>query len=267
MWIATGIINSSFSTQKAETKLKPKQEQHKVERIDVERKETRRLEKEVAETVNQSSYFKNYQFPLASCGDKDLGGSNTWYPVFIKNSEQNFISVRRNFCQDSIRKYRQDRQRTSIQVASFTNKSKAEEFAKLMQNKLGSGEIGEPAVLDLENIPAAAPKPAPVAVIPVKLSPNQCDRAMYNLREVAVVNLQVALYAKEQYQSGLWSAQRYKDFNRSYKRLLDRIKLMFNICETSKYISQETYDYHTQLLVKEAKAMEKVLQTKFHYKF
>jgi hypothetical protein len=104
--------------------------------------------KEVAETNNQTGYFQNYDFPLDSCGDKNPGGSNVWYPVYIANTEQNFNSIRTNFCQDAIRKYRKEQQITSIQVSSFTDRSKAEEFASLMQNNLGSGEVGEPTVRD-----------------------------------------------------------------------------------------------------------------------
>ena len=94
-------------------------------------------------------YFSNYQFPLASCGEQDPGGTNAWYPVFIENTENNLSLVRNQFCQDSIQKYRQKREKTSIQVASFVNRAKAEEFSRLMQNNLGSGEVGEPTVRNL----------------------------------------------------------------------------------------------------------------------
>ena len=98
----------------------------------------------------QYKYFNNYQFPAASCGDRDPGGANTWYPVFIKNTEHNYSEVRNRFCQDAIRKYREDRQTTSIQVASFTNKAKAEEFALILKINLGTGEVGEAKVRNFD---------------------------------------------------------------------------------------------------------------------
>ena len=98
----------------------------------------------------QYKYFSNYQFPTASCGDRDPGGANTWYPVFIKDTEHNFNQVRDRFCRDAIRKYREDRQSTSIQVASFTNKAKAEEFALILKINLGTGEVGQPKVRNFD---------------------------------------------------------------------------------------------------------------------
>ena len=99
----------------------------------------------------QYKYFNNYQFPLSSCGDLDPGGANTWYPVFIENTEHNYIQVRDRFCHDAIRKYREDRQITSIQAASFINKAKAEEFALILKNNLGTGEVGSPKVRNFDD--------------------------------------------------------------------------------------------------------------------
>ena len=99
----------------------------------------------------QYKYFNNYQFPLSSCGDLDPGGTNTWYPVFIENTEHNYIQVRDRFCHDAIRKYREDRQITSIQAASFTSKAKAEEFALILKNNLGTGEVGSPKVRNFDD--------------------------------------------------------------------------------------------------------------------
>ena len=99
----------------------------------------------------ENKYFSNYQFPNASCGDRDPGGANTWYPVFITNTEHNFNEVRDRFCRDAIRKYREDRQLTSIQAASFTNKAKAEEFASILKISLGTGEVGQPKVLSFDS--------------------------------------------------------------------------------------------------------------------
>ena len=101
-------------------------------------------------TQLQEKTFDNYDFPLDSCGDNDPGGANTWYPVYVDDTPENLSTIRSYYCQDAIRKYRQQKQIHSIQVASFINESKAEQFASLMQEKVGSGEVGEPTVYNLD---------------------------------------------------------------------------------------------------------------------
>ncbi len=98
----------------------------------------------------QTQNFNNYDFPLDFCGDKDPGSANTWYPVYVDDTQENFNIIRSNYCQDAIRKYRQQEQFYSIQVASFINESQAEQFANLMQAKIGSGEVGEPTVYNFD---------------------------------------------------------------------------------------------------------------------
>ncbi len=85
-------------------------------------------------------------FPLSTCGDPNQGGTNTWYPVFIDNSDANLFLVRRDYCGDAFRKCRKEKRITSIQVASFTNQDKAEQSAEIMRNKIGSGEVGQPSI-------------------------------------------------------------------------------------------------------------------------
>lgn len=98
-------------------------------------------------TASESEIIdSNYNFPLDSCGDKNLGGANSWYPVYVDDTPENLNTVRSNYCRDAIRKYRKKEQINAIQVASFTNQLKAEEFAQLMQMNIGSGEVGEPTV-------------------------------------------------------------------------------------------------------------------------
>lgn len=143
--IATQEYTSSFERDQLQTNSAAS---------DIEQKNTINFS-ERTEPSTQFRYFNNYQFPLASCGDKDPGGTNTWYPVYITNTEQNFNFVRNNFCRDAILNYREEQQLTSIQVASFTTKAKAEEFALLMQYNLGSGEIGESTVYNFSKTEAS----------------------------------------------------------------------------------------------------------------
>ncbi|BAZ43684.1 hypothetical protein NIES4102_06850 [Chondrocystis sp. NIES-4102] len=93
----------------------------------------------------------NYNFPLNTCGDRDPGGENTWYPVYIHDTPENLNLVRSNYCKDAFRKYRTIEQIKSIQVASFTNEFKAREFAQLMELYLGSGEVGKSARYNFDN--------------------------------------------------------------------------------------------------------------------
>lgn len=94
------------------------------------------------------SLTNNYNFPLDSCGDKNPSGANNWYPVYVDDTPENLSMARSNYCRDAIRKYRKKAQINSIQVASFTDALKAEEFAELMRRNIGSGEVGEPTVYD-----------------------------------------------------------------------------------------------------------------------
>ncbi|MEB3119655.1 MAG: hypothetical protein VKL41_00345 [Snowella sp.] len=85
-------------------------------------------------------------FPLSSCGDLDPGGKNAWYPVFITNSQANLFLVRRDYCQDAFPKYRKEKGITSIQVASFLDPQKAEQFAQIMRDRIDNAEVGQPTI-------------------------------------------------------------------------------------------------------------------------
>lgn len=85
-----------------------------------------------------------YKFPLRSCGERNPGGVNNWYPVFVNYSERNLKLIRSKYCGDAYTKYREAIGLHSIQTASFMSRKKAEEFAEIMKQEVGSGEVGEP---------------------------------------------------------------------------------------------------------------------------
>ena len=85
------------------------------------------------------------KYPLDSCGDFDSPSVDTWYPIFIKNDSGNLNKIKSRFCRDAFPKQREKLNRVDIQVASFRNPEKAEEFAELMRSQFGSGEIGQPS--------------------------------------------------------------------------------------------------------------------------
>jgi hypothetical protein len=83
------------------------------------------------------------QFPQKTCGDPATGNPNTvWYPVWIDDKSVDEVSS--TYCRDAqFRPSREKTGRPSVQVASFTNLQRAEEFARQV-----GGEVGEPHTLD-----------------------------------------------------------------------------------------------------------------------
>lgn len=75
-------------------------------------------------------------FPQPSCGDPPTPGA-TWYPVFI--NEGNEEEIRRKYCGDADSRIRESTGRPAVLVASFTDREKAEAFAREV-----GGEVGEP---------------------------------------------------------------------------------------------------------------------------
>ncbi|MCG9891328.1 MAG: protein kinase [Thermosynechococcaceae cyanobacterium MS004] len=71
----------------------------------------------------------------ATCGDPSGSGPN-WYPVFIDNADLG--EVQRTYCGDAIAKVR-DNGTPAVQVASFTDRGRAENFAAQV-----GGDVGEP---------------------------------------------------------------------------------------------------------------------------
>ncbi|WP_427162379.1 hypothetical protein ACQFX9_12950 [Aliinostoc sp. HNIBRCY26] len=91
--------------------------------------------------------FPESSFPRASCGDVPPTDPSAYpldfHPVSIDFSESNLTEVKNNFCRDAYALTKQPSGRKVIQVASFDNPKKAEEFRTLMESKFGSGEIGQ----------------------------------------------------------------------------------------------------------------------------
>ncbi len=92
--------------------------------------------------TNTSTSTRLYNFPMSSCGDSDPGYVTNWYPVYVNYSDRNLAIIRTNYCRDAIPMYRNSQNTTSILVASFLNRSSAQEFADFMKIEVGSGEVG-----------------------------------------------------------------------------------------------------------------------------
>lgn len=85
------------------------------------------------------------QYPRAACGDPvpSVSGPYQLYPVFTTYSDSNLRYVQNNLCRDAFRTTREDG-RDAIQVASFTDRNRAYDFANLLRSRVGSGEVGTP---------------------------------------------------------------------------------------------------------------------------
>ncbi|UZQ53073.1 serine protease [Trichothermofontia sichuanensis B231] len=99
---------------------------------------------------------RNWNFPMATCGDRDPGGRNTWYPVFVNYSEARLRMIQTQYCRDAIRNYREKLGLHSIQIASFLKQEDAQAFADLMKRRIGSGEVGESSQFDARSATSGA---------------------------------------------------------------------------------------------------------------
>ncbi|MGC1394035.1 MAG: hypothetical protein WA828_07105, partial [Coleofasciculaceae cyanobacterium] len=92
-------------------------------------------------------------FPMKQgCGDSDPRKGETWYPVFVENSNGMLARIKSNYCPKDDPQPKENRKygrttSTSIQVASFRQREKAEAFAESMRKEVGSGEVGEASPL------------------------------------------------------------------------------------------------------------------------
>jgi Pentapeptide repeats (8 copies) len=96
--------------------------------------------------------FKTLQYPKSACGDPLPRDPQTFpvkiYPVFVDYSSANLNKVSKQFCQDAFQTRRKDSGALVIQVASFNDSERAQQFAEFMQQAVGSGYTGTPTQLN-----------------------------------------------------------------------------------------------------------------------
>lgn len=112
---------------------------------------TRTTDSAKSEHSSSSTTFDTISFPQASCGDKlpneSKGNILKIYPVFIDySSKVNLQIIQTQYCQDAIQKYRLDKGKEVIQLASFISEERANKFKIFLENKLENVEVGEPIV-------------------------------------------------------------------------------------------------------------------------
>lgn len=85
------------------------------------------------------------QYPRAACGDPapSVSGPYQLYPVFVAYSDNNLRYIQSDLCRDAFRTTREDG-RAAIQVASFTDRNRAYNFADFLRSHVRSGEVGTP---------------------------------------------------------------------------------------------------------------------------
>jgi uncharacterized protein YgiM (DUF1202 family) len=71
-----------------------------------------------------------FSFPQTSCGDQADSPSESWYPVYIDNSD--LAQIRIKYCGDAVSTIRNKTGVPSVQVASFTTYGKAQRFATVV---------------------------------------------------------------------------------------------------------------------------------------
>ncbi len=87
---------------------------------------------------NTKQYY-TFNYPMNFCGDNSAGGTETWYPVYVDYSEANIRQIRKFYCCDAA----YERSVNKILVASFYNRSKAQQFVVILRNKnFGSAYLG-----------------------------------------------------------------------------------------------------------------------------
>jgi hypothetical protein len=81
----------------------------------------------------------SFSFPQTSCGDKPIDSEDTWHPVFMDGA--GIGDVRAKYCADAVATKRKDTGMETVQLASFTSRDRALEFAKAV-----GGDVGEPTI-------------------------------------------------------------------------------------------------------------------------
>ncbi|WP_199318567.1 hypothetical protein [Leptolyngbya sp. FACHB-541] len=105
------------------------------------------------ETVETETAPNPFNFPRSTCGDSSSGSDDTWYPVFVDSG--NLESIRNSYCADAVATKREDTGVETVQLASFTDRSRAEEFASAVK-----GEIGQPSLPEEPETPSASQTPS-----------------------------------------------------------------------------------------------------------
>lgn len=122
--------------------------------------------------------FEEISFPQATCGDSLPDDPDAYpvnfYPVFVEYSEEKLKTLRAQYCQDAFQTIRKSNDLESIQVASFVDLDKANNFKDFLDRRVGQASVGKPSIIQAEaeeddNEPTEAsnsPSPTPSSPSP-----------------------------------------------------------------------------------------------------
>ncbi|MEG3970918.1 hypothetical protein QUA00_25335 [Microcoleus sp. T2B6] len=108
--------------------------------------------------TNSSNPFDSDSFPKAGCGDRMPTDKKTdtikLYPVFVDYSDSNLKTIKANYCGDALKITTKDKGKYVIQVASFTDEKRVNQFKEFLARKLGNSsvEVGEATIIGVKPI-------------------------------------------------------------------------------------------------------------------
>jgi serine/threonine-protein kinase len=109
--------------------------------------ETTQNRPEIAE-----NYFNSVDFPQKSCGQALPKNSSAYplriYPVYVNFNSATLSSIKARFCRDAFVKTRKDTNTKVIQIASFLDPDKAQQFSKFIEIRVGSAEVETSRILN-----------------------------------------------------------------------------------------------------------------------
>jgi hypothetical protein len=97
-------------------------------------------------SVPQSSNSSGLSIPRSTCGDNNPVGIQDFYPVLVNAADQITLEhVRRNYCGDAFIRASTYSERRVIQVVSFLDKNRADDFVTILRQDpvTNSAEVGE----------------------------------------------------------------------------------------------------------------------------
>jgi hypothetical protein len=143
--VRTGQGRSALSG--LETALRLSAKPRRAETYQQPQRQTRRL----APQLPPPPVDYRFPFPMDACGDQPDATVEAWYPVYVDFSQQLLTHIKSNYCRDAIQTVVNGRK--LIQVASFADRYKAQEFADILRARVGSGKVGNPTVVKSTDFP------------------------------------------------------------------------------------------------------------------
>lgn len=159
-----------------------------------------------------------FNFPLASCGDRSSEPSETWYSVFVDGG--NVDDIRSRYCGDAISTTREQSGTATVQVASFTSYSRALSLAKaiggVVEQTAQAAPSGAGSSGTYQNAERADPAPSQANPQPETPPVQTGQTAFLNTSESGVpVNIRATASTSAQVQSTGFAGDRVQIANQA----------------------------------------------------